>query len=240
MTVPPELIAASKKRLEAQAQEALANARKATAEAVFAENTAAASAYGLARETHKRNVELCSDEYHHVYYFPSEVTASSVTGCMRQLQTWQRLDAQEGVKSPIEIVFFSPGGSVWDGMALFDFVQAVRGSGHQVTTSAIGMAASMAGILLQAGDKRVMTRESWLMIHEASFQSGGKTTDVEDRVKLIQRVQARILDIFHDRATNCGAEKPITKAQIKRNWSRKDFWISSSEALKFGLIDEVR
>jgi ATP-dependent protease ClpP protease subunit len=62
---------------------------------------------------------------------------------------------------------------------------------------------------------------------------------MEDRLKWLDMVQQRILNIFADRAKDSAAEKPITLKQLERNWERTDWWISSDEALKLGLIDEV-
>jgi ATP-dependent protease ClpP protease subunit len=95
------------------------------------------------------------------------------------------------------------------------------------------MAASMAGILLQAGHQRIMGRESWLMIHEASFSASGKTGDVEDTVEWVKAMQERILNIFATRSK-------MTKSALKRKWTRKNWWISSDEALKLGFVDEIR
>lgn len=187
------------------------------------------------REQLKHAEERASDKVHRVFAFNGEVNASSTKACIDQLTTWMRLDEDKDAKTAIEIVFNSPGGSVVSGMALWDFIQVVRERGHRVTTSTIGYAASMAGILLQAGDKRVMGRESWLLIHEASFGAGGKIGDVEDTVAWVKRVCDRIVDIFVARSGG-----KITKARFKNNWRRKDWWIDSSEALKLGFIDEVR
>jgi len=95
------------------------------------------------------------------------------------------------------------------------------------------MAASMAGILLQAGDRRWIGHQAWLMIHRAAFGAVGKTFEIEDEVAWIKRIEARILDIFAKRST-------LSKVKIKRNWDRKDWWISSDEALELGLVDEIR
>ena len=97
----------------------------------------------------------------------------------------------------------------------------------------------MAGILLQAGDERVMTAESWLMIHQASYGAIGSHYKVEDMVRWVERIQERILTIFATRAASSKAEQPATKALIKRNWNRKDWWIASDEALTYGLIDRI-
>lgn len=240
-TVPAELIPAMKAKLEAETVRALAEARIFTADAIVADYGTQHAAMNFEREQYKRSVELAQNHYHHVYPFSGEVSSASAATCSTVLSNWVRMDqAADKPPSDIEIVFFSPGGSITDGMALYDYIQTVRRAGHKVTTSCIGMAASMAGILLQAGDVRVMNRESWLMIHEASFGASGKTWEIEDRVEWVKKVQERILDIFAVRAKNSDAEKPISRAALKRNWSRKDWWISSEEALKLGLADVLR
>ena len=95
------------------------------------------------------------------------------------------------------------------------------------------MAASMAGILLQAGDVRWIGHQAWLMIHRAAFGAIGKTYEIEDEVKLVKRIEGRILDIFTSRSK-------LTRHKIVRNWDRKDWWIDADEALEMGLVDEVR
>lgn len=225
----------AKLKAEALAAEALAEkyaeeARKAKAEAD-----------GLELE-HSKSWELwernhAKDDYHNVYRFNASVGDASVKDCMAKLAEWARLDSNGG--ADMTIVFCSPGGSVIDGMALFDYIQELRRDGHRITTKALGYAASMAGILLQAGDDRVMAKESWLMIHEAAFSAFGKTAEVEDTVDWVKRVQNRILNIFAERAAASGVDKPITKAQLKNRWHRKDWWLSSDEALGWGLVDRV-
>lgn len=91
----------------------------------------------------------------------------------------------------------------------------------------------MAGILLQAGDIRVMGRESWLMLHEAAFGAQGKVGEVEDTVEWVKKIQERILNIFAQHSS-------LSRAQIKRRWTRKDWWIDSDEALRLGFVDEIR
>ena len=220
------------RRVEHEVTEARADVR-------IKESQARAQEIDLEREELKFLKEKAANSFHHIYPFGSDVSQSSVNSCINQLTEWMRLDPE----CDIEIVFNSPGGSVIHGMALWDFIQTVRSKGHKVTTSTIGYAASMAGILLQAGDVRVMGKESWLMIHEASFGAGGKIGEVEDTVEWVKRVCARIVDIFVDRckhADSTTATKRLTKSKFVSSWRRKDWWISSEEALEYGLIDEIR
>ena len=102
-----------------------------------------------------------------------------------------------------------------------------------MVTGTLGMAASMAGILLQAGDERWMGHQSWVMIHRAAFGAWGKTFEIEDEVKFVKRIEERILDIFIKRSK-------LTKQKIKRNWERKDWWISAEECVEMGLVDVVK
>ena len=86
----------------------------------------------------------------------------------------------------------------------FDFIQELRAKGHKITTGSLGMAASMAGILLQAGDVRWIGHQSWVMIHRAAFGAIGKTYEVEDEVKLVKRIEERILNIVNSKDVSMG------------------------------------
>ena len=176
-----------------------------------------------------RNKDTYTDEENCLYRFSKDVSHHSVQACMTKLTQWHRADP----KCDIEIVFSSPGGSIIDGFELFDFIQDLRNQGHKVTTGSLGMAASMAGILLQAGDVRWIGHQAWLMIHRAAFGAIGKTYEVEDEVMLVKRIEERILDIFTSRSE-------LSKIKIQRNWDRRDWWIDADEAAKLGLVDEVR
>ena len=194
----------------------------------------------IEQDEYKFSQWKAEDEFQHVWYFGEQVSDASVGRCMASLDLWDRLDPT----CEITIYFNSPGGDVIAGMALFDHIQMLRRKGHKFTTIAEGVAASMAGILLQAGDHRIMGAETWVLIHEAAFGTSGKTFQVEDRVEWVKRVQERILDIFATRARQAGevgtASKPMTRAQLKKNWDRKDWWLSSDDCLKGGIVDEVR
>lgn len=230
-------------KTRAEVEKTLAEARKAAAEAAKAEYEAEyareeAEQAKIAsrkvrlqweRDKEKRDRELAENVYHHVYSFEGQVSESSVQKCIAELTYWHR----SAPECPIEVVFFSPGGSVIDGMALWDYLGQLKGCGHKLTTGCVGYAASMAGILLQAGDVRWMGRESYVLIHEAAFMVGGKLGEVEDHVEWVHKIQDRVLDIFAARST-------LSKAQIKRRWRRKDWWLDSAEALKLGFVDEVR
>ena len=217
-----EEIKADVARTLAETKKLEAETRKAEAEALVAELEARA-------EYRKREREKAGDEENYLYRFAGEVSKNSVNNCMKKLTQWSRLNP----KCDIEIIFSSPGGSIIDGFELFDFIQDLRSRGHHITTGTLGMAASMAGILLQAGDTRWVGGQAWVMIHRAAFGAFGKTYEVEDEVEFVKRIEERILEIFTSRSK-------LTKQKIKKNWDRKDWWISADEAVELNLVDEVR
>jgi ATP-dependent Clp endopeptidase proteolytic subunit ClpP len=229
----------SKVHTEVRAQKALV--RQLTADARVSELHAVESELA-------HSLEMARNFHHCVYRFSDEVMPEAVEACISTLTVWDRLHPGE----PFEIVFNSPGGSVIDGFDLFDFIQEMKRKGHYVTTAARGWAASMGGILLQAGDKRVMGREAYMLIHEISSGYRGKTSEIEDEVQFVKKMQKRVLDIFERRSAqameNGTAEIAITAHQIENGddtlefpgWKRRDRWLDSEECLKFGLVDELR
>jgi len=224
-----ELTVAETERARAEIAKLKAEVAKTLAEAENAANMAIISR--LAREGAEREVRatLASNDNNRVYLFCGAVTESSVRLAINRLTEWDRVYPGEDM----EIVFMSGGGSIVDGMALYDYITDLRASGHRITTSTLGIAASMAGILLQAGDRRTMGREAWLMIHEAAFRTEGKIGEIEDTVDWIKKVQERVLMIFASRSS-------MTAEEIRAKWTRRDWWIDSDEALRLGLVDALR
>ena len=232
---------------EAEVRKLLAEAAKAEAEAqAYAEEAAYKGALALKHQREadmvaiqlgheKRDEErtLAEDWYKHVYNFEGVVDRNSVRSAIRFLRQYDRLEPECGLK----IIFNRPGGSVIDGMALFDEIVTMskRGGGsHHITTVVRGYAASMAGILLQAGDHRVSGAESYLMIHEIAAGTGGKIGEIKDDVKFYDRICDRVVDIFVERSGG-----KISKAGFKKRWERQDWWLDSAEALKLGFIDQI-
>ena len=219
---PKEVIPALKRKLNAEAEHAEAEAQIARAQAIAAE-------IGK-RDLERKEVDyLAGNKFHKVYAFNDAVGASSVGACISQFNIWSRTDPA----CDIEIIFNSPGGSVIEGMALYDYFQMLRRAGHKLTTVTYGMAASMAGILLQAGDIRAIGSESYVLIHEISTGAIGKIGEIEDVVEFTKKIQGRVLQIFADRSNK-------TVGYFEKHWRRKDWWLDSAECYELGLVDEIR
>ncbi len=213
---------------QAEISALIAETRKHNAETSNFELSSKLVALTLKQQERQEGDELAADHRVHVFPFFTEITKTSTFKCMEQLGFWSRREP----KCKMQIVFNSPGGSITDGLALYDYLGIVKRAGHEVEISAIGMAASMAGVLLQAGTVRTMGANAYLLIHEVSGQSQGKMSEIEDSEAFMKRLQARLLDILASRSK-------ISKEKIAENWKRRDWWLDSKEALKLGFIDRI-
>ncbi|HRN97312.1 MAG TPA: ATP-dependent Clp protease proteolytic subunit [Candidatus Saccharibacteria bacterium] len=138
--------------------------------------------------------------------------------------------AYEDPKKDIKLYINSPGGSVYDGLAIYDTIQYIS---PDVQTIGIGLQASMGAFLLSSGakGKRYVLPSSRIMIHQPSSGTQGKITDQEITLKEGIFLKRRLNEIL---AKNTG--QPLSK--IEKDADR-DFWMSGDEAVKYGLIDEV-
>lgn len=161
-----------------------------------------------------------------VLNFITDVDKTAVRNSIDLLQQWSR----EAPKCDITVVFNSPGGSVMDGFALYDEILGLKTRGHNVTTIARGMVASMGGVLLQAGSERVIGENTQMMIHEVSLFSVGKTSELGDDHEFAKALQMRCFDILAERST-------LTSKQIQKKADRRDWWLDADEALKLGFAD---
>ena len=139
------------------------------------------------------------------------------------------LEAQDPDKD-IQFYINSPGGSVTAGMAIYDTMQYIK---CDVATICVGMAASMGAFLLSAGTKgkRLALPNAEIMIHQPSAGTQGQITDMAIHMKRLETIKARMNRIL---AENTGKTvEEVTEA------CERDNFMTSDEALAFGLIDRV-
>tara|TARA_E500000178_G_C16977627_1_gene734153 strand:- start:639 stop:1304 length:666 start_codon:yes stop_codon:yes gene_type:complete len=136
----------------------------------------------------------------------------------------------ENPKKDIAMYINSPGGVVTSGLAIYDTMQYIRPS---ISTVCIGQAASMGSLLLAAGskDQRFALPNSRIMIHQPSGGAQGQATDIEIQAREILSLRARLNEIY---VTHTGQELSSVEKALER-----DTYLSPSEALDFGLIDQV-
>lgn len=133
-------------------------------------------------------------------------------------------------KKPISMYINSPGGMVSAGLAIYDTMQYLE---CEVNTYCIGMAASMGALLLSAGTKgrRFALPNSRIMIHQPSGGVGGTSKEIELQAKEILYLKKRLSEILSNHTGK-------TYDQIIED-SDRDYYMSSAEAVEYGLIDQV-
>ena len=136
----------------------------------------------------------------------------------------------EDPKKAIHIYVNSPGGSVTDGMAIYDTINFLK---CDVVTYCLGQAASMSTVLLAAGTKgkRYALPNSRIMIHQPTGGAGGQTSDISIAAKEILRWRKTINNVL---AKHSGR----TLQQLESD-SDRDYYMSAEEAKEYGLVDQV-
>ena len=130
----------------------------------------------------------------------------------------------------ISIYINSPGGSVYAGLGIYDTMQYIS---SDVATICTGMAASMAAVLLVAGEKgkRAALKHSRVMIHQPMGGAQGQASDIEITAREIQKLKTELYTIISDHSG-----KPFE--QVEKD-SDRDHWMTSAEAKEYGMIDNI-
>ena len=133
-------------------------------------------------------------------------------------------------KKDIKLYINSPGGSIYDGMAIYDTMQYIT---PDVQTIGIGLQASMGAFLLSSGakGKRFALPHSKIMIHQPSSGTQGKVTDMEIDLKEGIAIKEMLAELL---AKNTGHKLSKIKIDMER-----DYWMTADEAKAYGLVDEV-
>lgn len=161
-----------------------------------------------------------------IVFLGEEVNATTASLVVAQLLY---LEAQDPDKE-IQLYINSPGGSVTDGMAIYDTMQYVK---CEVSTVCVGMCASMGAFLLSSGarGKRIALPNAEIMIHQPSAGTQGQITDMAIHLKRLEIIKKRMNHIM---AGNTGKSvEEITTA------CERDNFMSAQEAKDFGLIDKI-
>ncbi len=161
-----------------------------------------------------------------IIFLGSEVTEHSANVIIAQLLFLQMDDP----KKDIHLYINSPGGSVTDGLAIYDTMQFIS---CDVNTYCIGMCASMGALLLCAGTKgkRFALPNSHIMIHQASGGARGTASDIERTVEFLYKLNRRTKQIISHHTG-----QPEDRVAIDCD---RDNYMTASEAKAYGLVDEV-
>ncbi len=161
-----------------------------------------------------------------IIFLGSDVNPHTANLIVAQLLFLQNEDP----KKDIYLYINSPGGSVYDGMAIYDTMQYIK---NDVQTVGIGLQASMGAFLLSSGTKgkRFLLPNSKVMIHQPSSGTRGKVTDMEIDLQESIRVRKLLNELL---AQNTGQKL----SQIEKDVDR-DYWMTAEESVKYGIVDKI-
>ncbi len=161
-----------------------------------------------------------------IIFLGEEINSVSANLVVAQLLHLESQDAEKDISLYIN----SPGGEVYSGLAILDTMKFIK---PQVSTICVGMAASMAAVLLSAGakGKRFCLPHSKVMIHQPSGGAQGQQTEIEIVAEEIKKTRRELNQILSD-----ASGQPIEKVQAD---TERDNYLSAAEALDYGLIDRI-
>lgn len=138
--------------------------------------------------------------------------------------------ANEDPEKEISLYINSPGGSVYDGLAIYDTMNFIK---PDVATYGIGLQASMGAFLLSSGTKgkRHLLPHSRVMIHQPSSGTQGKVSDQEISLRESIRIKKMLNEIL---AKNTGQKL----SKVEKDADR-DYWMDAAEAVEYGLVDKI-
>ena len=161
-----------------------------------------------------------------IIFLGEEINSVSANLVVAQLLHLESQDAEKDISLYIN----SPGGEVYSGLAILDTMNFIK---PQVSTICVGMAASMAAVLLSAGakGKRFCLPHSKVMIHQPSGGAQGQQTEIEIVAEEIKKTRRELNQILSD-----ASGQPIEKVQAD---TERDNYLTTAEALDYGLIDRI-
>ncbi|MCR5825138.1 MAG: ATP-dependent Clp endopeptidase proteolytic subunit ClpP [Oscillospiraceae bacterium] len=161
-----------------------------------------------------------------IIFLGEEVNATTASLVVAQLLFLEAKDPDKDIQFYIN----SPGGSVTDGLAIYDTMQYIK---CDVSTICVGMAASMGAFLLSAGTKgkRIALPNAEIMIHQPLGGFQGQATDIEIHAKRMLEIKEKLTRIL---AENCGKDYETLRADCER-----DNFMTAEQAKEYGLIDKV-
>lgn len=164
-----------------------------------------------------------------IIFLEDEVNAETVSDVISQIVL---LGAEDNTK-PVTLIINSPGGSIRDGLVLIDVMKSVP---FPIKTVSLGIAASMAGVILAAGSKgyRYITPNSWVMLHQPLISGGlpsGSCSQVEEVAKSLVESKEKLNSLLSKLTGK-------SVAQVAK-LTNKDSYLKAEEALNRGLVDQI-
>jgi len=171
------------------------------------------------------DIDACLFE-RRILFLGEEVSHESSNLLVKQLLLLEERDAE----TPITLHINTPGGSIVDGMAVYDTIRRIKPAVHALVS---GMAASMGSVILSGCEKghRLIMRHGEVLLHQPLGGARGPATDIQISAKRILKMKERLLQLL---AENC--DQPYDK--LKEDCDR-DYWLDADEAIAYGICDGI-
>lgn len=175
-----------------------------------------------------------------VYNFGTPIYSETVDTCIEVVQHWINLDPARD----ITIAFNSPGGIVFEGWALYDFVADHVARGVPIDITAYGKCASMATVCMQAARNRSLHQNCMFMVHEVDSFVHGTTQSLKDQLDFVNSLQDRIEDVLVSRANqekikSVWPSATTAKEALHEKTKHLDWWLTAEQTFDYGFIDHI-
>lgn len=168
----------------------------------------------------------------HIYFY-SEVTRETIFELIMHIKDAEEENLITALKLhldtiPIFLHINSKGGSVFDAFNAIDVIQSCRMPIHTIVEGATASAGTLMSVV---GEKRYMTKNAFMLIHQLSSVCWGKMSEIEDEFENLQELTEKIKEIYSENTK-------IPKKELSK-LLQHDLWLNSSKSLKYGLVDEL-
>lgn len=168
----------------------------------------------------------------HIYFY-SEVTRETIFDLIMHIKAAEEENIMTSIKLHIEIIpiflhINSKGGSVFDAFNAIDVIQSCRMPIHTIIEGATASAGTLMSVV---GEKRYMSKNAFMLIHQLSSVCWGKMSEIEDEFENLQELTVKIKNIYSENTK-------IPKKELNKLLLH-DLWLNSSKSLKYGLVDEL-
>jgi ATP-dependent Clp endopeptidase proteolytic subunit ClpP len=166
------------------------------------------------------------------FFLHGDITAESSEALIQEMEAYV-IAAIGGETTSIALHINSEGGDLSAGLAIHDTLRGFSGAGVQVVTGIRGEACSMAAVVVQAGDYRIMGGASRMMLHQVSSGGAGTTSEIRRQVEHLEATDRALAELFANRSGK------FTADWLELQIHDRDLWFTAQEALERGLVDAI-
>jgi ATP-dependent Clp protease protease subunit len=165
------------------------------------------------------------------FYLFGDIDEESAAKLIKEMDAWFAAHGPEN--ETISLTLNSEGGELAAGLAIHDALRTYSTLGLEVCIGVRGEACSMAAVVLQAGDYRIMGKASRIMLHQVSSGGAGATSEIRRQVEHLEATDRALAELFANRSGK------FTADWLELQIHDRDLWFTPAEALERGLVDAI-